>query len=120
MYYPLEILKEAENQSPEDLLDMIKDNFHCDQDVTVKDLEQVAGGNFLPNVYKESEYASVGIKVVDHIIAFDEFWWKGEDIGSNDAHRVVYFYKKTGRVPESVEEAYSIDKFTYTDGGNII
>lgn len=52
MYYPLEILKEAENQSPEDLLDMIKDNFHCDQDVTVKDLyEYIYSFKFFKNTY---------------------------------------------------------------------
>ena len=68
----------------------------------------------------ESEYASCGITVVNHIIAFDEFWWNGEDIGSNDADQVVYYFKKTGRVPESIEEAYTITLFRYTDGGNII
>ncbi len=89
-------------------------------ELSMNEMEQVNGGNFWPNVYSESEYASVGIKVVNHIIAFDEFWWKGEDIGSNDADQVVYYFKKTGRVPESIEEAYTITQFRYTDGGNII
>ena len=89
-------------------------------EITLEELEQVNGGNFFPNTYKESEYASCGIEVVNHIFAFDEFWWKGEDIGSNDADHVVYYFLKTGRVPESIEEAYTITPFRYTDGGNII
>ena len=56
----------------------------------------------------------------NRMVAFDEFWWKGEDIGSNDADHVVYYFLKTGRVPESIEEAYTITPFRYTDGGNII
>lgn len=73
-----------------------------------------------PNTYKESEYASCGITVINHIIAFDEFWWNGEDIGSTDANQVVYFFKQKGRVPESIKEAYTVTKFVYTDGGIII
>lgn len=38
MYYPLEILKEAELQTPEDLVEIIKKSYHCDKDVTVDDL----------------------------------------------------------------------------------
>ena len=89
-------------------------------EITAEELEQVTGGNFWPNVYSESEYASVGITVVNHIIAFDEFWWKGKDIGSSDANAVVNFYKEKGRVPESVEEAHTVVKYYHTDGGNII
>ncbi len=89
-------------------------------ELTAEELKQVVGGNFFPNAYSESEYASVGITVVTHIFAFDEFWWKGKDIGSGDADAVVNFYQKTGRVPKSVEEACSILKYNYTNEGNII
>ena len=74
-------------------------------EVTVKDLEQVAGGNFFPNAHSESEYASVGIKVVTHILAFDEFWYQGKDIGHDHANAVFEFKQDKGRMPDSVDEA---------------
>ena len=74
-------------------------------EVTVKDLEQVAGGNFFPNAHSESEYASVGIKVVTHILAFDEFWYQGKNIGHDHANAVFRFKKDKGRMPDSVDKA---------------
>ena len=38
----------------------------CFIEVSTEDLERVTGGNFLPNLHSQSEYASVGITVVSH------------------------------------------------------
>ena len=89
-------------------------------EVPMEALEQVTGGTFWPNAYKKSEYAEVGINVVDHFIDRDEFWWNGKDIGCKDADAVVYFYQQNGRVPESVEEAHTIERYYPVNGGNII
>ena len=79
------------------------------KELNQEEMEQTAGGTFNANHYTDSEYASVGIKVVKNTILWDEFWWNGSDIGHNDANWVMKFYKETGRIPNSVKEAY--DRF---------
>ncbi len=63
-----------------------------------------------PSSCSESEYASVGIKVVTHIFAFDEFWWKGESIGPDNANAVFEFKTEKGMMPGSVDEALRYKK----------
>ena len=79
-------------------------------------LESAAGGNFLPNLHSDSEYASAGIRVVSHFFANDEFWWRGENIGWDKADAVCCFTKEIGRQPETVAEAvhYVTNKKTPT------
>ena len=58
------------------------------------------------NYYWQHEYEEVGIKVVTHFIARDEFWWNGSSIGYDNANAVVMFCRKNGgRQPASLEEA---------------
>lgn len=71
-----------------------------------EDLEQASGGTFNDNRYSDSEYASVGISVVSHLIARNEFWWNGQDIGHDNANMVVRFCKENGRQPSSLKEAF--------------
>ncbi|MBR3017704.1 MAG: hypothetical protein IKH57_11635 [Clostridia bacterium] len=40
-----------------------------------------------------------------HIIAFDEFWWKGESIGPDNANAVFESKTEKGMMPGSVDEA---------------
>ncbi len=70
-----------------------------------EDLEQAAGGTFNPNKFTAGEYARAGIKVVTHLLAKDEFWWKGENIGEVGANTVMYFFEKTGKEPATLEQA---------------
>ena len=92
------------------------------KELNQEEMENVAGGTFNDNKYSDSEYESVGITVVKHTIARDEFWWKGTNIYHGNANRVVEFYKKTGRIPDSVEEAKPeglsnvIDRWTHIAG----
>ena len=70
-----------------------------------RDLEKAVGGTFTYNHYWQHEYEEVGIKVVTHFIAKDEFWWKGENIGEKGASSVVYFTREKGYAPSSLEES---------------
>ena len=79
------------------------------KELNQEEMERTAGGTFNANHHTDSEYANVGIRVVKHTILCDEFWWKGSDIGHYDANWVMKFYKETGRIPNSVKEAY--DRF---------
>ena len=70
-----------------------------------EDLEKVVGGTLNWNYYWRHEYEEAGIKVVSHIIAKDEFWWNGENIGHKGANSVVYFTAVKGYAPASLEES---------------
>ena len=74
-------------------------------EVTPEDLEAVVGGTFDRNHYCQDAYEGVGIHVVTHFIAKDEFWWKGEDIGEKAANSVVFFTAVKGYAPNSLEES---------------
>ncbi len=74
-------------------------------ELNLKDLDKVVGGTLNWNYYWRHEYEEAGIKVVPHIIARDEFWWKGENIGEKGANSVVYFTAVKGYAPASLEES---------------
>ena len=46
-----------------------------------EELEKAVGGTFTLNDYWQHEYEEAGIKVVNHFIEKDEFWWNGEISG---------------------------------------
>ncbi len=74
--------------------------------LNMNEMEQASGGTFNDNAYKDHEYANAGIRIVSHLIARNEFWWNGQDIGHDGANAVVYFCQNNnGRQPASVEEA---------------
>ncbi len=76
------------------------------RELSVEELEQVSAGTFDRNKYEDNEYANAGIKYVYHILAKNEFWWNGSDIGHNNANAVVFFCQANGgRQPASLEEA---------------
>ena len=75
-----------------------------------EELEQVAGGTFTPNAYSKEIYAVLGIKVISHFFAKDEFWWNGQEIGHNNANDLVFFKRQTSEDPKSVEEAVKFRK----------
>ena len=70
-----------------------------------EEAEQVAGGTFDDNKYKDHEYAYAEIKVVPHFFAKNEFWWNGTNIGHDNANAVVFFCQYHGGQPASLEEA---------------
>ena len=82
-------------------------------ELTMNGMEQVSGGTFTDNEYEDSEYANVGIRIVSHLIARNEFWYKGQDIGHDQANMVVQFYRTIGRQPRSLEEAIDFTKKPY-------
>ncbi len=73
--------------------------------LSLEEAEQMAGGTFDSNDYKDREYAYAGIKVVTHFFAKDEFWWNGTNIGHDNANAVVFFCQNHGGQPASLEEA---------------
>ena len=73
--------------------------------VNMNEMEMANGGNFFPNKYTDIEYASCGIKVVNHTILSDEFWWQGENLSFINADKVMKFTIENGRQPYSLEEA---------------
>ena len=79
-----------------------------------EDLEKATGGTFVPNRYTESEYASAGIKCVTHLIEKDEFWWRGENIGEQNANTIMYYTQHKGYAPDSLQEAVSYKKRSQT------
>ena len=82
-------------------------------ELTMNEMEQVSGGTFNDNKYKDSEYANVGIRIVPHLIARNEFWYNGQDIGHDQANMVVQFFRTIGRQPVSLEEAIDFIKKPY-------
>ena len=88
----------------------------CFTETIEKDLEQVTGGNFLPNRHSESEYASVGITVVTHFFANDEFWWNGEEIGHSGANAVYFYRQEKGIMPKSVAHAVRYHESVCSNG----
>ena len=89
-------------------------------ELNLNEMEQASGGTFNDNKYKDSEYANVGIRIVSHLIARNEFWWNGQDIGHDQANMVVQFCRSVGRQPLSLEEAIDFIKKPYlygNDGG---
>ena len=76
------------------------------KDLKQEELEQASGGTIGSNSYKDHEYAAVGIECVHHLIARDEFFWRGEDIGHECANAVLdYCRHHNGQQPASVKEA---------------
>ena len=87
------------------------------EQLTDDELEQVAGGTFTPNDFKPDVYNACGIKVVGHFFKKDEFWYKGKDIGHDDANAVVVYVAKYQKEPESLEDARKYYKdFSRTTG----
>ena len=82
------------------------------QELKPEEIEQVSGGNFLPNDYSDIEYTSCGITVIHHMLKFDEFIWQGKDIGFINANKVMYFTIHTGRQPYTVEEAKKMCEYS--------
>ena len=70
-----------------------------------EELEQVAGGTLTPNRYGIKNYKRAHIKVVKHFFAKNEFWWKGQDIGHDNANAITFFYNKTRKHAGTLEEA---------------
>ena len=79
-------------------------------ETTMNEMEQLSGGTFNDNKYNDSEYANVGIRIVSHLIARNEFWYKGQDIGHDQANMIVQFFQTIGRQPVSLEEAIDFTK----------
>ena len=75
------------------------------EQLTDDELEQVAGGTFTPNDFTKDTYEVCGIKVVEHFFAKDEFWYKGKNIGHNDANAVVTYVAAHQKQPENLEQA---------------
>ena len=75
------------------------------ENLTDEQLEQIAGGTFTPNEFDYDVYDACGIKVIGHILKKDEFWYKGKDIGHNDANAVVAYVAKYQKHPENLEQA---------------
>ena len=69
------------------------------KELNINEMEQVSGGTFDDNKYKDAEYEAVGIKIVSHWLAPNEFWWKGKNIGHTKANAVVLFNRHNGRQP---------------------
>ena len=80
-----------------------------------EELEQVAGGTFTPNRYGIKNYKRAHIKVVKHFFAKNEFWWKGQDIGHDNANAITFFYNKTRKHAETLEEALQFRDDHYWD-----
>ena len=72
-------------------------------EMTNEELEQAAGGNFLPNTYKKSAYHSVGISTNYHIIEDDEFRFMGKSITYKQANRIVEIAKS---VEQTLNDGY--------------
>ena len=85
-------------------------------ELSMKDLEMVNGSSFLPDQFTELEYGCCGIKVVNHFLKPNEYWWQGEDIGYFGAEKVMCFTTRKGRQPYSMEEAQEFINRLY-DGG---
>ena len=73
-------------------------------EIKVNELDKVTGGNFLPNDYTEEEYRSYGIMVFKNMITPDIFIWKGQQISLFTANFIVFFVKRKGRQPDSLNE----------------
>ena len=74
-------------------------------ELNTKEMEQATGGTFTPNTYPKELYEAAGITVIKHWIDKDEFWWRGEDIGCENADAVAHYWSFYKRQPESLEEA---------------
>ena len=75
------------------------------RELSVEELEQVSAGTFDHNKYRDCDYANAGIGYVYHLIARNEFWWNGTNIGHDNANAVVFFCQYHGGQPASLEEA---------------
>ena len=82
----------------------VEDKF-ADEIMSNEELDNVAGGTFNGNKYNEGEYNAIGIKTNYHFFAKDEFWWKGQEIGHDNASHLVFFFKRNGRNANTLEEA---------------
>ena len=74
-------------------------------ELKVNELDQVTGGNFIPNLHTDEEYRNCGIMVVNNIFYDDLFVWKGQQLGCFEAHHIVEFIQANGRQPDTLEEA---------------
>ena len=74
------------------------------RELNQEEMERTAGGTFNKNAYSDSVYASFGIKVVKNTILWDEFWWKGQDIGHRNANLVVEYCRINGHEPDSIKD----------------
>jgi hypothetical protein len=83
-------------------------------ELKVNELDQVTGGNFIPNLHTDEEYRNCGIMVVNNIFYDDLFVWKGQQLGCFEAHHIVEFIKANGCQPDTLEEA---ERFWYSNQG---
>ena len=74
-------------------------------ELKVNELDQVTGGNFIPNEHSDEEYRECGIMVVNYIFYDDLFVWKGQQLGCFEAHHIVEFIEANGCQPDTLEEA---------------
>ena len=54
---------------------MAKEDKFADEMLTDEQLDNVAGGFWLPNALKRKCYEDAGIKIVDNYFSCDEFWY---------------------------------------------
>ena len=85
-----------------------------------EELEKVAGGTFTPNDFTKNAYEDCGIKVVEHFFAKNEFWYKGKDIGHDNASAVVAYVAGNQKHPENLEQAREYYKDFYKETGSYI
>ena len=87
------------------------------KELSAEELEQVSAGTFDHNKYRDCDYANAGIGYVYHLIARNEFWWNGSNIGHDNANAVVFFCQANGgRQPASLEEAIRFKNDHPVDG----
>ena len=75
------------------------------EQLTDDELDKIAGGTFTRNDFSDGFYNACGIKVVGHFFKKDEFWYKGKDIGHDDANAVVTYVAAHQKQPKSLEDA---------------
>ena len=73
-------------------------------ELKVNELDQVTGGNFIPNEHSDEEYRECGIMVVNYIFYDDLFVWKGQQLGCFEAHHVVEFMRGFGTLTKVLAE----------------
>ena len=84
---------------------MSEEKIMNDEILTEDELDEVSGGTFTPNRYGKKSYKRANIKVVTHFFEANEFWWKGQNIGHDNANALVFFHYKNRRRAKTLEEA---------------
>jgi len=75
--------------------------------LTANDLENVMGGTFTPNMFKENDYNRYGIATKYHIFACDEFWLP-DGTKTNEAGANAYIRQVDPAYYEYMQEVWCV------------